>query len=616
VRGDRLALALGIDPTFGAATFAASPRELAGGACATSGFANPDLLQPDVVPGCVPVNLFSTTLYDRPVGDFATQAERDYLFDSRDFNTVYEQTIVSGFVTGDVFQLPAGPVGVVLGAEYRNDAIDSQPDVVAAEGLLWGFFADQGAEGSRSVLEAFGEINLPLMAGKPMVEELSVNLAGRVTEDEFYGTNATYSLAGGWRPVESLLFKFTYGTSFRAPNLRENFLAGQSGFGGISDPCAIPAAAFQPLNGGYQPGLDTREPEVLANCVREGRDPTRVGVDSNNANTIQVPSVEITSGGSLALDPETSVSLTTGVAYTENFGDLNVALNFNYYDIQLSGAIAEPSGQFIVNECFLRDDGVRSNFCDFIEYDTDPASRQLITDVFAGFVNINAEAVRGIDMNATFGYNVPVGDEDLRLQLNLRANHLIERSSTFLDDQGNAIFDDDAGEFGFPSWTGRATFSVGYSDFLLTWQTRFIGEVQQQADGIDLAADVFGRGPDGRLVDPDGNGVANFFSDTCTGNGSGSNTGPGGAFVPDGIVQGDGLFCTDVGFAENYFVHTLSLRYDFSDDITIRAGITNLFDTKPPLIDTNEVFGISNTPIGNGYDLDGREFFASINLRF
>ena len=56
--------------------------------------------------------LFSHALLGQLSGDFATQAERDYLFGDRDFNTVYEQTIISGYVTGDLFELPAGPVGV------------------------------------------------------------------------------------------------------------------------------------------------------------------------------------------------------------------------------------------------------------------------------------------------------------------------------------------------------------------------------------------------------------------------------------------------------------------------------------------------------------------------
>ncbi len=47
--------------------------------------------------GCVPVNMYAPSLYPvgTVVGDFATQAERDYLFGWRDFNTVYEQTLFS-----------------------------------------------------------------------------------------------------------------------------------------------------------------------------------------------------------------------------------------------------------------------------------------------------------------------------------------------------------------------------------------------------------------------------------------------------------------------------------------------------------------------------------------
>ncbi len=120
-------------------------------------------------------------------------------------------------------------------------------------------------------------------------------------------------------------------------------------------------------------------------------------------------------------------------------------------------------------------------------------------------------------------------------------------------------------------------------------------------------SDAFGRGPDGQ---PTG-----FIGDTCLGNGSGANSGPGGAFVPDGIVVGDGVFCRDVGFADDYFVSSASLRFDI-ERFVLRFGVSNIFDRKPPLVDRSEVFSISNTPIGNGYDLDGREFFGSVSFKF
>ncbi|MFU7528859.1 TonB-dependent receptor domain-containing protein [Qipengyuania sp. ASV99] len=611
IREDRLAVALGIDPTAdfdgdgvvdndgdGIAddynSQVVSPL-LAGGPCDTSSFANPGLAPADLLTGCVPVNLFAASLYQGVVGDFATQAERDYLFGVRSFDTTYEQIQLSGFVTGDLIELPAGPVGIVLGAEWREDTIDSQPDFVASNGLFWGFFADGGASGSKWIREAFGELDIPLMAGETLVEELTVNVSGRITDEEFYGTNGTFSLKGGWRPVPPLLFKMSYGTSFRAPNLRENFLRNQSGFGNIFDPCAVPAAAFDSLGGGYDASQDERDPQVLANCIREGRDPTSVGIDAAGTNTISQTSTQIFTGGSLDIDPETSRSITAGFAFEESFpSGFDVALNFNYFDIKLKDSIVEPSSQFIVNDCFARTESERSPFCDRVEFSGLAADRFLINQINSGFINLETESVRGLDLNATFGYPVTLGGEVFDLQLNFVANHLIERSTTTVADDGTADTTDFAGRFGFPSWTGRATFNVDWKDFRFTWQTRYIGDVAQDPVGVDPFSDAFGNGPDGL---PTG-----FFADTCTGGGTAT-------------VPGDGVFCRDVGFAEEYFVHTASVRWD-NGDFRIIAGVRNIFNEDPPLIDTNEVFGIANTPIGNGYDLDGREFFGQVLYRF
>ena len=598
VRSDRLALALGYDPSVVTELRAYNNPVLPGGACDSANIANPDAIQSDVIPGCVPVDLFADSIFNVPFGSFATDAERDYLFDERNFDTTYEQYFVSAFVQGDLFELPAGPVGAVFGGEWRKDSIDSRPDAVASEGLLFGFFSDEGAKGSKEIRELFGEISIPLIAGETLVEELNVDLAGRLTDEEFYGTNYTYSIKAGWRPVAPLLLRMTYGTSFRAPNLRENFLAGQTGFLFLNDPCAVPNDAFNALGGGYNAALDLRDTAVLQNCIREGRDPTRVGIDPTGTNTAQAQSVEIRSGGSLDIDPETSRSITAGFAFEETFGDgWDVSLGASYFDIKLKDSIIEPSSQFIVNDCFLRQDGQRSPFCDRISYDTDATNtRLLVSDLNSGFINLNQESVRGWDFNATFGKDVNLFGTQIDLAANFRANHLIERSTLFIDDLGESSFDDDAGEFGLPKWTGTSTFTADIDDIRLTWQVRYTGKVEQDSDGIDPLSDAFGNGPDGL---PTG-----FIGQTCTGGGS-----------ANGVVAGDGVFCRDVGFADEIFYHAASVRYR-TDTWTLIVGVDNIFDTRPPRVDGNEVLEIANTAIGNGYDYDGREFFASIRYEF
>ena len=612
IREDRLALALGLDPTAdydgdgvvdntgdGIADDYDNGVDVFGlfgdpewiGECNTAGLANPDLAAPDLAQGCVPVNLFAPSVLTGAVGDFASAAERTYLFDQRRVDTTYEQMLFSAFLTGDLFELPAGPVGAVFGGEWRKDKISTDPNFQASNGLFFGFFSDQGAQGSKVIRELYGEVSIPLIAAKPLVEELNVDIAGRLTDEEFYGTNYTYSLKAGWRPVSALLLRVTYGTSFRAPNLRENFLAGLSGFNTLFDPCAVPDAAFDSAAGGYQAQDDERDPTILENCLREGRDPTQVGIDPEGLNTQQFSSTEITSGGSLDIDPETSRSITAGFSFEETFGDgWDVALGVTYFDIKLKDSIIDPSGQFIVNDCFTRDDGQRSQFCDRISVDTAPTGRGLVSNVAAAFLNLDQESVRGIDFNADFGKDVMLFGENVDLGLNIRANHLMERSSLFTNDDGTVTFDDDAGEFGLPKWTGRATFTADVSDFRLTYQLRYTGKVEQDSDGIDEFDDAFGSLGTG------------FFSDTCTGNGTAN-------------VAGDGRFCRDVGFAKEQFLHTASIRYS-ADKWSLLVGVDNIFDTAPPLVDSDEVLAINNVAIGNGYDYDGREIFASFSYQF
>lgn len=573
--------------------------------CNAAQLANPGLAAPDLLQGCVPVNLFADSLLGQVRGQFATQAERDYILDSRDFDTDYTQKSIAGFVTGSVFDLPNGPVSAVLGFEWREDSIDSRPDFVAANGLILNFFSDQGAVGSKWIREAFGELDFPLQANKPWVQELNLNLAGRVTDEEFYGTNFTYSVKANWRPITPLLFRFTYGTSFRAPNLRENFLLGQSGFSTIVDPCAIPPSAF--VGNTYRPDLDQREGTTIANCIREGRDPTKIGISTTGTQAFNTTSVEIARVGSLELDPETSRAITAGASFEETFGDgWSIALSGTYYDIKIKDSIAQPSTQFAVNDCYTRQDGVRSEFCDKLFPGLAPADLGLLTSADLQFFNFDANQVRGIDFNADFGKEVLLFGRNVDFGLNFRANHLLERSTLFTDSSGVRSVSEFAGQFGLPKWTGRATFTAEVDNWTFTWQTRYLGDMRQDPTGVDAFSDSMGFGPDGQRVLPA------TIGNTCLGGGSRNTTAP---FAQNGIVPGDGVFCRDIGYANDYFEHATSIRYR-TDKWEARIGVTNVFDRAPPEVDPSEVSSISNVPIGAGYNLDGREFFGSVRFKF
>ena len=533
-------------------------------------------LAADAASGCVAVNMFAPSLYPArdTVGDFATRQEFDYLIDSRDFDTVYEQTVASAYASGNVFELQGGPVALGLGVEWRRDDINSMPDAVAREGLLWGFFTDGGAIGSKDTREAFAEIELPLLGGRPLAEELTVNLSSRLTNDEFYGDNWTESLRVGYRPVSSLLLRGTYGSAFRAPNLRELFLAGTTGFINVFDPCYVPGAAIDPLTNVYDPDNDNREPEVLANCRANGVDPLLA--NNEGFNTF---STEIEAGGTLTLDPEESESWSAGFAWSQPFTNaFNLSISVTYYEIEVTSTIIEPGGQFIVNDCYGSQTGA-SVFCGRISRDlSDPADPR-IQVIDGAFLNRDLERARGVDVNIGFDDTWTVFERPINVGVDFTANRGLERSTRFTNDDGTVDENEFQGEWGFPDWNAQMLTRLEYDRWRLTWETRFLRRVHQDFDFVDSFGDIWQ--------------TQGVFADTCLG--------------PE---YGD-LFCRDYGDAGSYFLNSMSLYYS-ADRWTAGLGVRNVFDRWPPQVDSSEVLSINNTPIGLGYDLNGRSIFLNV----
>jgi iron complex outermembrane receptor protein len=533
--------------------------------------------------GCVPVNMYAPSLY--PVGtvtgDFETQAERDYLFDSRDFNTVYEQTLLSLVLDGDIFEMPGGEMAqLAVGVEYRNDDIQSNPDAVARDGLFWGFFADKGAFGDVSLTEVFAEVQLPLIADKPLLKELTVNLAGRLTDHEYYGENDTASVKVGYRPSEPFLVRATWGTAFRAPNNRELFLLGSTGFTNVFDPCYIPESALANdpsdpnATGGYNPELDQRDPELLANCRATGVDPTLA--NNGGFNTF---STEVQQGGSLTLDPEESESYSYGFSYEQDFSNkFDLSLGMTYYSVKVENTVIEPSTGFIISDCLYDEAGTGASvFCDRIQRDLSDPTDPRIQLMDLGFINRDLERARGIDYNLTFSDVIDLG-VPVDFSVNLTANRNLERSLTFTNPDGSVDFERYEGEWGFAEWRALGQVRLAWDRWTMNWQTRYLGAVSQDADAVDDFSDAFN------------------VSDTCLG-------------PPDDEL------CRDLGETGSYMVHNVSLFYR-EDNWTLGMGVRNLEDKAPPLADPTEVLGVKARPIGYGYDVFGRTFFVNASYNF
>jgi len=534
----------------------------------------------DAEAGCVPVDIFAPSLLEPFIsagsldGEFASQAERDYLFGTRSFETKYKQTIFTTYFTGDVFEMPGGTAAFGFGYEYRKDDLESLPNDVAANGLFFGFSQDEGAIGDKDVSEFFAELELPILAGVTAFEELTLNVSTRHTEDEIYGGAWTGSYKLGWRPIDSLLIRGTFGTSFRAPNLRELYLANQTGFNNsFFDPCYVPLSAINDATDEYDPTLDERDPVLLANCLANGVDPTLA-----NRNGVQTYPIEIRQGGALDLFAEESESWTAGLVYEFPFSGFDLTVGGSYYEIEISNSIIEPSENFIVADCYGSATG-NSAFCERITRDLADPTDPRITLVDAGFINRDSEKARGVDVNLAFGDTWTVFERPIEVVWDLRANRQLERSTLFVNTEGVVDFNEFQGSFGFPDWKGRSIIRFDYADWRVSWETNYISSVEQRPEFRDEFDDAI-----------------TGISDTCFG-------------PPDDVL------CRDIGFADNYFRHGVSVYY-YGDTWTLGGGIRNVLGEKPPFVDGSEVQSINNSPIGYGYDLQGRTYFFNVGYDF
>ena len=620
VRGDRLAFSLGYDPS---APYGSQPdeyeyfvagdyylpvaTELPNGPCDATG--SEGTIDADVLEGCVPVNMFAPSLYNGIVGDFATQAERDYLFDTSIFDTEIIQNVTSAYITGMLGTLPGGDIGVVVGLENQKLHMMSNPDKVADQGLFFDASANGGARGVARTEEAYFEVAMPILAGVKYVEELNLEFSGRATSVETtnYYTNGTQADSGNtfatklsYRPITDVLLRATRGTSFRAPNIREVALRDEEVLTSVYDYCIPPQGAWR-LNDDstayfYDAERDFREQITLDNCRAAGVDPINLGnTFAQGGTTYRRPTTSITAltGGATNLASETSISETWGIVWDVDYsmffadadGSTNTTIGLTHYDIDISGTIVEPTVGYINYDCFVGKAGYTSVWCNNITRD----EFGYISEISAGFLNRDSEIAAGLDLNILHTFSFTVGDRFIDAGIDITANKVKERSLLYVNDDNENDREDYVGEPGYPEYYIYSRFFADLGDWRLSWQTTFMDDVaQDEEDDLDDWGNAWGL---------ENEEERNIKSHTCLGEDYGDTD------------------CRDVGFIKNYVVHNMSLYYR-KDNWVAGVGIRNVFDKEPPMVDASEIQSKSNVPLGYGYNINGRSYFMNVKYTF
>jgi iron complex outermembrane recepter protein len=154
-----------------------------------------------------------------------------------------ELTVYSVQADGPLFDLPGGAVRLAVGAEYRDEELNSllQSGSTVAPVVVPGL-------STRSVTAVFGELFVPLFGADNAAagaQRLDLSISGRFEDYTDFGTTTNPKLGLVWAPISSLLVRGSWGTSFRAPGLAENDpRSGGYGLYGDNLPCpiAIPPA--------------------------------------------------------------------------------------------------------------------------------------------------------------------------------------------------------------------------------------------------------------------------------------------------------------------------------------------------------------------------------------
>ncbi len=497
-----------------------------------------------VAEGCVPINVFG-------FNSISPEAAQ-YIAAPTTFTSETRQNVVGVTVTGEAAQLPAGPLGIAAGIEYRKEFSRSTHDALTQAGLNANNAIPE-TSGGFDVWDFFLEGRFPIVKDKEWAKMLAATAAVRFGDYSTVGSTFSYSLGLEWALNNDLRFRATNSLATRAPNIAELFLAPSQDFPtGLSDPC-------DGVTAGTGGTLGTRclaAPGVASN------------VAANGAFTLNQADVQGISGfdrGNPNLKEEEGKSWTLGLVFTPRNIDWlrNTAFTIDYFDIKIDDAIVSTPRQFILDQCYTGD----ASFCSFIqrrptvEGSNSAGSLEFIDTSVSNSGGLRA---RGIDFTAAYSDRVGPGRLDARFSW----THYLEgyviplpgAERDYFVGEVAAVANESPGDQPENKWT----LSLGYTwgPWGVTLRNTFIGEMaldDQFLAGFDL---------------------------------------------PRGAKKIDSEIYTDI--QGTYQVHK---------NWSVYAGIDNLFGTEQSKLLSSLPGGITGVDMATSHDPIGRRWYIGIRGR-
>jgi outer membrane receptor protein involved in Fe transport len=272
----------------------------------------------------------------------------------------------------------------------------------------------------------------------------------------------TYKVGALYAPTRWLSFRGSYGTSYRAPALFEQFLAETTGFQpGNQDPCDALSAANTPA-------------PVFTRCTTT--DGLAPGFQNNSSITV------IQRGGAeTGLAAETSKNLTFGTviqpSFGPDFGNLSIAVDF--FRVEVNDGVAQLSHNTILDGCYQ---GTNPEFCQFVVRGNNASGVGQDLQVTTGYINVATDIAKGIDFVVRYDRDLGPG----KLDIGAQAVHMIDRIFQGLS---SAAPFHQTGMIGNPKWAGVGHVGYKVGPWYVRWGAEFIQGTSDNEQALDTDGD-------------------------------------------------------------------------------------------------------------------------------
>ena len=358
-------------------------------------------------PNCVPINIFGLNTVSAAAANYVTNGGQLSTYDAR-----VKQDVLSGSVSGELFQLPGGPVGIAFGAEYRKERSTEDFDEATNLGQTLGNQLSD-TSGSFDVKELFVEVVAPILSQVPFAEYLGVEAAARYADYSTVGGVWSWKIGGEYAPVRDIRFRAVYSEATRAPNISELFSAQSETFPSVTDPCD------QREGGGD--GAPITKTTLSQACLAVPAIAAAAATPGGFVyTTADIQTINGFLGGNPDLEEEVARTLTIGAVTQPSFLP-GFSLSVDYYSIKVDGAIGIIGQQTSLDECY--EGSGDPLFCNNV---IRGASGRVDT-VNALNLNTGSFEVEGFDVQGRYTHDF---NSRTRLDLSLLWNHRLKQQQT------------------------------------------------------------------------------------------------------------------------------------------------------------------------------------------